>query len=320
MSSRFTLDTNIITIRDVFAFNSKTDEVIPTHYFPVIKTDAKLEWLDPASFLESISIPVRSTTVLGLMKSIRPGFSTLSTNFSRGRDIVLRSTVTGLVKSDYVNFTQMNSKFVDLTLDYGYISSTSLYDCVKGLSKMDDITNYISPMILFVNAAGSNFLPSGYVSTINPGNYHIYYSTLNITGNNLTSATMNNTTTVESIGINLTGYENTLLNTSKLRIDITGNIDVTYTNPPQPQSILTTFSTFLFNGTRPIGTPVVVNYSNVLFNTGKLTYFLEKSDLTPFPASITLRHRITNPDNTNANITTSIPNVGGIQVRINNMD
>ena len=320
MSSRFTLDTNIITIRDVFAFNAKTDEVIPGNYFPVIKNDAKLEWLAPDSFLESISIPTRNTSVLELMKNIQPGFSTLSTNFSRVRDVILRSTVTGLVQSDYVNFLRLNSKFIGLTAEHGFISSTSLYDCVRGLSKMDYITNYISPMVLFVNAAGSNFLPSGYVSTINPGNFHIYYSTLNITGNNLTNATMNNTTTVESIGINLGGYENLLLNTSKLRVDITGNMTVTYTNPPQPQSILTTFSTFLFNGTTPIGTPVVVNYSNAIFNTGKLTYFLQKSDLTPFPASITLRHRITNPDNTNADITTSIPNVGGIQVRVNNMD
>lgn len=315
MSSRFTLDTNILKIRDVFAYKADTDEVIQSGYFPVY--DEKLKWLHPFDFLGSISIPTLSTSVNELLYAIQPGLSTLSTSFTEGLDINLKSTVGGLGQI-YVSSSRQHAAFIQLSYEHGYISSTALYDCIKSLGKLDYITDHIGPMVISLSGAGIDFLPYGYVSTVNPGKYKQYYSTLETTGANLTNATLNNNTMVEGIHIDIGGYLNTVLDYSKLRIDITGNINVTYPS----QGIPTTFSTFLYNGTSPIGTPVVVNYSNATFNMSKLTYFLDKSDLTPFPSVLSLRHRITNDgtNGANASITTSIPNKGGIHVRLNNMD
>jgi hypothetical protein len=315
MSSRFTLDTNILKIRDVFAYKADTGEPIESSYFPVY--DEKLKWQPPFDFLKSISIPTLNTSVNELLYAIQPGLSTLSTNFTEEFDIALKSTVGGLGQI-YVSSSKLHTTFVNLSYEHGYISSTALYDCIKSLGKLDYITDHVGPMVISLSGAGIDFLPYGYVSTVHPGKYKQYYSTLGIAGANLTNTTLNNNITNEGIRIDIGGYLNTLLDSSKLRIDITGNINVTY--PSYPTPIVTTFSTFLYNGTSPIGTPVVVNYSNAIFNMSKLTYFLDKSELTPFPSVLSLRHRITNVNNTAASITTSIPNIGGIHIHLNNMD
>lgn len=305
----YSLDTNILTIRDVFAVNSKSGALIQADSFPVIGQEGHLIWKNPSEFLGGISS--MSTTVLGILESIKPGLSTLSTNFTTGFNHILTSTVTGLGET-YASSLFLSKKITEATSEHGYISSTSLYDCVKGISKLDTITDSVGPMILFLNAVGSNFTPSGYVSTINPGRFHNYYSTLGFTGG-LQNAAIGGIGGIQSLSMDIGGFQ--ILGSSKMRLDINANVSVNYTNPPTPQSIVTTFSTFLYNGTRPIGTPVVVNYSNMNFTMSKFTYFLTAADLGVSP--ISLRHRITNFDTTNAQITV-VPT--GVCARLINMD
>jgi hypothetical protein len=299
----YTLDTNIIQIRDVFAMNSKTGAFIDYDNFPVIGNEGKLTWNNPSEFLGGISC--MNTTVLGLLESVQPALSTLSTNFTKVREFMLRSTVNGLGHT-YISSVGLITKITLLSQDHGYISTTSFYDCVKGLSKLETIKESVGPMILFLNAVGSNFSPAGYVSTVNPGKFHNYYSTLGFTGG-LTNVNIYDSE--ESLTLNLGGFD--ILPSSKIRLDINANVSVTYTNIP----LLTTFSTFLYNGSRPIGTPVVVNYSNLNFIMSKFTYFLTAADLSV--KSIGLRHRITNFDNTNATINVQPINVSATLI---NMD
>jgi hypothetical protein len=303
---RYTLDTNILKIRDVFAMNHKTGDFIQYDSFPVIGNDGLILWKTPLEFLAGISC--LNTTALQLLESIQPGFSTLSTNFTRGRDRMLASTVNG-VGNSYISSSFLNKKCIQLSIENGYISTTTFYDCLAGLPELNTITQSIGPMIMFLQANGSNYNNSGYVSTIHPGKFHNYYSTLGFTGglNNV-----NIDSGIQSLSLDFGGFE--LLNSSKMRLDINANVSVTYTNPPQPESIVTTFSTFLHNGTRPVGTPVVVNYSNLNFEMSRFTYFLTAADI---GTSLNLRHRITNIDNTNAKITVFPTSVSA---RLINMD
>jgi hypothetical protein len=313
MSSRFTLNTNILTIRDVFAFNSKTDEVIHRDYFPVIQDDAKITWVSPSTYIQEISC--LKTTVGNLLNSIKPGFSTLSTSLTKTTASNLASTVTGLGSSGYVSSATELYTVTLLSSDYSYISSTTLYDSIRSLSKLDHITNYFGPIAMFLAGDFSNFPGGGYVSTIYPGKYKTYYSTLGFIGG-LTDATIG-PSPIQSVVVDIGGYSSNILQASKMKIDIIGSANIKYTSPPTPESVVTTFSTFLYNGTRPIGTPVVTNYSNANHITPGFTYLLKKSDLTPFPTQLTLRHRISNYDSTAAQITT---NIQGIQVRLINKD
>jgi len=313
MSSRFTLNTNILNIRDVFVFNPITDEIIRRDYFPVIQADAKLAWVEPFSFVGNISC--LNATVGEIMYSIQPSFSSLSTNFTQGRASILRSTVAGLGSSEYVSSLTESAVVTQLTSDFSYISSTTLHHCIESLGKLDIITNSFGPMAMFLGGAFSNFSGSGYVSTIHPGQYKTYYSTLGFTGG--LSNVVIGTTPVQSGIINIGGYSNNILQESKMRIDIIGSANISYTNPPTPQSVATSFSTFLYNGTRPVGIPVVTNYSNANYTTPGFTYLLNMSDLTPFPSQLSVRHTISNIDSTDANITT---NIQGIHVRLINKD
>jgi len=304
---RYTLDTNIINVRDVFAMNAKSGAVIEYSAFPVITNEGQLAWNSPLEFLGGISC--MGTTVLRLLESVQPGLSTLSTNFTKVRDFMLVSSVAGIGET-YISTLGLARKVTELTIEHGYISSTSFYDCVRGLSKLDTITQNVGPMIMFLSAVDSNFAPSGYISTVNPGGFHNYYSTLGFTGG-LENANINNIS-LQSLSLDLGGFE--VLPSSKLRLDINANVSVTYTNP-LPADSVTTFSTFLYNGTRPLGTPVVVNYSNVNFTMSQFTYFLTAADLSI--RSFSLRHRIINFDNTNAQITV-LPT--SVFARLINMD
>jgi hypothetical protein len=307
---RYTLDTNIIKIRDVFAMKSHSDAFVEYDAFPVIGHEGHLDWKVPLEFVGGISC--LNTTVLKLLEAVQPGFSTLSTNFTKVRDFMLISTVAGLGET-YVSTSYLMKKITELTLEHGYISSTTLYDCVNVLSKLDTITEWFGPMVMFLKGNGSNFAPYGYVSTENPGKYHNYYSTIGFTGG-LTNFQMGGTIIAESLNIDLGGFPK--LNSSKMRLDIDANVNVSYIDPPKLQS----FSTFLYNGTRPVGTPVVVNYENLTFNTSKFTYFLTAEELAPpavGPLNLQLRHRITNNGNTDATITVAPI---GIYARLINMD
>ena len=78
MSSRFTVDTTYLKIRDVFAFNANSGEVIQRDSVPVIGHEGHLDWKSSLEFISSISVPTLSTTVLGILSRIQPGLSSLS--------------------------------------------------------------------------------------------------------------------------------------------------------------------------------------------------------------------------------------------------
>jgi hypothetical protein len=292
----YSLDTSLLKIRDVFALNSKTGAFIEYDSFPVIRQGGTLTWNTPSEFLGGISC--LNTTVLGVLESIQPGLSTLSTNFTRYLDSVLSGAVNGY---PYVSSTTLIKTFNDLGSNYGYISKGDFYNCVKGLNTLGSLTYTIPTMILFLQAVGSNFAPSGYVGTAHPGGFHNYYSTLGFTGG-LTNANIGGG--IQSLSLDLGGFE--FLDSSKMRLDIYANVTVTYTSPETPVS----FATFLYNGA-PVGTPVVVNYTNLTFTISKFTYFLTAADLSP---SLTLRHSI---QGANAQITV-LPI--SVSARLINMD
>jgi hypothetical protein len=285
--------------------NPKLGNPIENDRFPVIGDGGYLIWNKPLELISSI--PCLNTTALGLLNSVQPGLSSLSTNFTRGFNSMLNGMIAKL-RETYVPSVFLIKKYNDLSTENGFIKNTDIYACASYLSRLDRITESIVPMILFLQTCDSNFPNSGYVSTINPGQYRNYYSTLGFTG-----GTANTITGKEGLRLDLGGFQ--ILDSSKLRLDINANVNVTYTNPPTPQSIVTTFSTFLYNGTRPIGTPVVVNYSNLNFTMSKFTYFLTAADLSV--KSIGLWHRITNFDNTSATIDVMPISV---DVRLVNMD
>lgn len=277
--------------------NSKTGAFIEYDSFPVIRQGGALKWNTPSEFLGGISC--LNTTVLGLLESIQPGLSSLSTNFTRYLDSKLPGLVNGY---PYVSSMTFIKTFNDLGSEYGYISKGDFYNCVKGFNTLESLTYTIPTMILFLQAVGSNFGSSGYVDTAHPGGFHNYYSTLGVTGG-LTNANIGGG--IQSLSLDLGGFE--FLNSSKMRLDIYANVTVTYTSPATPVS----FNTSLYNGSGAVGTPVVVNYTNLTFTMSKFTYFLTAADLSP---SLTLRHSI---QGANAQITV-LPI--SVSARLINMD
>ena len=186
MSSRFTIDTNILRIRDVFAFNPANADFIQPGSVPVIATSGKVQWLSSLQFLSTISIPSLSTNILGILEIIQPGLSSLST----AQALTLMSTVEGLGSSGYVSTSGLYYETSHLSLQYGYISSTTLVDCIAALGNMQTITGYpgnpsgLGPMGMFPAGVDKTLGPRGYVSTLNPGEYHTYRSTLGLLGAN----------------------------------------------------------------------------------------------------------------------------------------
>jgi hypothetical protein len=127
---------------------------------------------------------------------------------------------------------------------------------------------------------------------------------------------MANGATINSGSIGLGGFATKVVNRSYMRIDVNANIVLGY--PVSPA--LTTFSTVLVNtaNSQIVGDPVSLTYTakdNLIAN---LSFLLNYTQLTPFPTTLQIRHVLNTGDN--LNITTNIPQIGGIFVTLDNTD
>lgn len=316
MASRNTIDTNILRIRDVFAINRLNGEFIKPESIPVIGAEGRLKYYSSLEFLSSISVPTASTNVLDLLLSIQPGYSTLSSAIQNAPSFV--STVAGLGTAGYVSTSYLHKQIDELSYTYKYISATTLYDCFTHLGNMQWIGNQAGPMIM-----GSN-LDGGYVSTMNPGQYRIYKSTLpyvNILPQPFDSNIITNTTTVPVAEIDITGFQPNIVNTSKMTIEIQVNTNVVFINGLQSNC---TFSNFItpFNDIvteiQSHTTVIPAYYSNANICIAK--FLLNSNDLNPFPGKLRLYHRQTNPADETCFFITMIPQKNGIFVTLDNTD
>ena len=312
MSSRNTIDTNILRIRELFAFNPLNNDFIRPESIPVIGEEGKLKYYSSLQFLSTISVPTASTNVLNLINSIQPGLSTLSSAIAGSSNFV--STVAGLGTAGYVSTSFLQGKIDELSYTYKYISSTTLYDCFANLANMQIIGNELGPMIM-----GSN-LNGGYVSTVNPGEYKIYKSTIPLAGTNLTEYPFGVNTNVATAQIDIGGFAGHIVNNSKMTIEVQTNSYVNFLNGLQDTC---TLSSFLFDlpNFRTIQSHVVdIPYyqSNAVIGISK--FFLSSNDLTPFPNTLQLRFRQSNQFNDACYLTTMIPKINGIFITLDNTD
>jgi len=321
MSSRFTIDTTTLKVRDVFCLNSNGDYIQPAS-IPVIGDFGMIKWFSSIEFLSSISVPVLSTTILNVLAAVRPGFSTMSTIITSTLTTAINSTVIGLGSlpngNDYTSSSKINNLLTLLSFDYSYISSTTFYDSLTNLGDMRQITERIGPMVKFLSANGSN-LSNGYVSTMNPGNYRIYKSTLGLSGTNVNQS-LTDGEVFGSATIDITGFNTKIVNSSYLRLDVNANITLGYTgNGP----MLTTFSTYLVNASNTsqiVGTPVSLTFAGSNAMIANLSYFLNSNDFTPYPKLLQIRHRLVNGQGSNASLRTQIPQRGGVFATLDNTD
>jgi hypothetical protein len=309
MSSRFTVDTTYLKIRDVFAFNANSGEVIQRDSVPVIGDDGHLDWKSSLEFISTISVPTLSSTVLSVLSRIQPGLSTLSTVYFSTTTAFLTSTVQGLGSlpngNDYVSSSKLLSQIARLSGDYGYISSTKLFECINRLGNL----NTIGPIL----NVGSNFSARGYVSTLNPGEYKIYQSSILNQGANFVNTAINNAAVLTITDIDIGGYTSHIVESSKMRIDVNTNMLITH-----PTSIQRNFSTFITRnqGNIAIGSPVVVNYNATSISLPNMTFQLNYADLTGFSGPLQLKCLT----DSSGFINTLLPTVGGIHITLDNTD
>ncbi len=301
MASRFTLDTNILRIRDVFAFNPSNADFIQPEEIPIMGKKGQLKWYSSLEFLSSISIPTASTNVLDLLQQIQPGLSSISTLIGEG---------------DFVTQATLDTTVRELSGTYKYISATTLYDCFVNLADMQIIGNELGPMI-----SGSN-LSGGYVSTVHPGQYRIYYSTLQNQQSNISRSDVANFgQNISTATFSLTGFSSNIVNSSKLKLDIQTNMNINFYD-----GICDTWtiSSFLLNQATGniVGTPHVIefptNYSNAYI--GNVSFLLRSNDVATFPNTVRLCHRITTVLDSNCDFFSGVPTRNGIFVTLDNLD
>jgi hypothetical protein len=302
MSSRISLDTTSLTIRDVFCLNRNADVIQPIS-IPVAGANGKLQWLSSVEFLSTISIPTTSTSLFNyityLGQEAISNFSTLSTNINIVR----------------INLSTVGSNLSAFENVYNISTPIIVNSTITGLGSIPNGHDYLSSSALtyqFQNLA-TNY---GYVSTVNPGAYRIYKSSLGLQGPNA-STIMLNGANISSGTIGLQGFSSKAVSTSYMRIDVNANIALVY--PTQLPS-LTTFSTILVNpsNSQIIGDPVSLTFNASNANIANLSFLLNPTNLTPFPSTLQIRHVLNTGDS--LNIITNIPQIGGIFVTLDNTD
>jgi hypothetical protein len=317
MASRFTVDTNILRIRDVYALNLSNAEFIRPLQFPSIGENGRLKWYSTLELLSSMSIPALSCSVLTILSTVQPGISTMSSITASTQASYLNSTVTGLGSVDYVSTSFLFNQIVLLSQVHKYVSCTTLYDCFAHLADMRWIGDNAGPMSLI----GSNF-SGGYVSTMNPGQFTILRSTLGIQGGNVNNTLMDNTSNITSINIDIGGYSNKIANSSKLQIDIDLNAYYGFTGGVGGICYLSTYLTSV-GGLQQIGKDCVTSEipaGVTSTNQGHIRFLLRKQDLTPWPGALQLHHTLSNTVGTTTRFGCYVPKTSGIFVTLDNID
>lgn len=315
MSSRITLDTTSLTVRDVIAINPATGELIETGRIPVIGQQGIFTWNNPYEFMSTISIPTLSTTFMGALEMIQPGLSSLSTVFCSTFTTYMASTVTGLGSSRYVSTASLQSTVAGLG-NSGYISSMTLYNCIKNLGNL----NNLAATLKFTDGVTRNFGNVGYVSTLHPGEYKIYQSTIgdvvNNQGSNLSAFPIPQTwpNYTQSAMIDIGGFVPHIVASSKMRLDINTNMSITYGTQAQ-----TTVSTFITNANGDlVSNPISMSYANTSnIYLANASFLLNSADLQN-TSNLRLCHSSSRKEG--GTITTAIPQTGGAHITLDNTD
>lgn len=291
----------------------------------MIAQQGALKWFSTLEFLSSMSIPSLSCSVLAILSSVQPGISTMSSIQTSTFTTFLRSTVAGLgsaglsnLGQGYISTSKLNDTVKGLSYNYGYISSTTLYDCITSLGSLRNIGDNLGPMARI----GSNFT-GGFVSTLNPGEYTTYLSTVYNEGVNLFNTSITTTDNRTSAQIRIGSLSNHLVGTSKMTVDVMANLQMNFTGNLTGMCYLSSYLTAL-GDSKQIGEPVRLTIPNGASNCtqANLRYLLKKSDLTPCPAVLELHHvaAFTNSGANTATITTWIPEENGLFLTLNNLD
>jgi len=297
-SSRNTLDTTTLILRNVIVKNPATGLSIEEGYIPVIAQQGSVAWKNPYEFLSTVNIPQLNTSFLGALQMVQPGLSSLSTVFYSTMESRMTSTVKGLGSVGYVSTSKLLDSINNLG-SRGYVSTQTLYDCINHLGDLQRI----SP----------SFANIGYVSTLHPGEYKIYQSSLGLQGNNLGQAvTALAPNFTPSARIDIGGFSSHIVGSSKMKIEVNTNIWATHTGAAQ-----TTMSTFLTAAgqTSVIGAPVVMTYNKSSASLGNATFLLNSNDIRG-TTMLQLCHSLTR----SGTIETTIPLTGGIHVTLDNTD
>jgi hypothetical protein len=323
--SKFTYDTNILRIREVTALSSSNSAFIQPGQIPMIAQQGALKWYSTLEFFSTMSVPSLSCSVLDILSSVQPGISTMSSIQTSTFTTFLRSTVAGLgsaglsqLGQGYVSTSKLNDTVAMLSYNYGYISATTLYDCLTSLGSLRNIGDNFGPMARI----GSNFT-GGYVSTLNPGEYTIYLSTVYNEGGNLFNTSITNGDNRTSAQIRVAGFSNHLVATSKMTVDVMANLQMNFAGNLTGTCYVSSYLTAV-GDTKQIGEPVrlaiYAGASNC--SLANLRYLLKKSDLTPCPDVLQVHHvaNFTNPGANTATITTWIPEQNGLFLTLNNVD
>ena len=160
MSSRYTIDTQTLRVRDVFAINSSNGDYITNSYIPNIGPFGQLLWYSQPQLLSTIYISSVSSSVWDILNSTQPSFSTISTLDSLFLKKTLASTLQGVGTAGYLS--SVAPFLVSSVGGLGsskYISSSSLNSTVRGLGS----SSYISTTAL--NSTVTGLGTSGYIST-----------------------------------------------------------------------------------------------------------------------------------------------------------
>jgi hypothetical protein len=317
MASRFTVDTNILRIRDVYALNLSNSDFIQPLQFPSIGLNGRLKWYSTLELLSSMSIPAVSCSVLQILSSVQPGISTMSSITASTQTSYLVSTVKGLGDSQYVSTTFLFNQITLLSQVHKYVSCTTLYDCFNHLADMRWIGDNAGPMSLI----GSNF-SGGYVSTMNPGQFTVLRSTLAIQGANVNNVLMDNTSNITSIRVDIDGFRNRLTSNTKLQIDIDLNAYYGFTGGVGGICHLSTYFTSVGGLTQVGKDCVAMDIPTGVTSTsqGHLRFLLRTPDLTPWPGTLELHHTLSNTVATTTRFGCYVPKTSGIFVTLDNID
>jgi len=166
--SRTSYVADFLQIRTVVALNPIDGSYIPPSQIPITTTNGLLQWYSTVNFLSTIYMPSSlSTSILDVLQAVQPGLSTLSTVICSTIQSQLVSTVGGLSNSGYATTADIDNRTTLLSQEYGYISSTTLYDIITHLGDLSWIMAYGGPMPFCKNQTGPfPALTGGYISTL----------------------------------------------------------------------------------------------------------------------------------------------------------
>ena len=333
-SSRNTVDTDILRIREVFAFNPSTQDFIQPYQLPMINQNGRLKWMSTLELLSSISVPAVSCSVLDILETVQPGISTVSTVLVSTFTYFLNSTAVGLgsmggsndvngqqffTGNGYISTSRLFDELARLSGTWQYISSTTLYDVINRLGHLKFIGDDLGPMSFI----GSNYEEfTGYVSTAHCGEYRIYRSSITRGGQNILGATGSNNMEYASVQIDVNGYAPHIVSTSKLVVDVDINMEVKY---EAGLNSIATFSNFLKHAdtNQQVGTQVIFDLqpSQSTLNVGRLSFLVKRDDLnSPWPSKLNLYHSQSNPTNDDITVKTNCALEGGVRVVLDNLD